>query len=73
MSRVTGTLKAVYNFLAGDPILLATVLVAFALATLLTSTTHAANVLVAVLFIGVIAGGLALTLSREVRGRQRMR
>lgn len=71
MTRVIGVLKATYAFFAGDAILLAAVLLAFGLAALLGKAAHAPNVLVAIIFIALIVGGLALTLGRELRGRQR--
>ncbi|HEU5369434.1 MAG TPA: hypothetical protein VFU69_13255 [Ktedonobacterales bacterium] len=71
MNRVLGVLKAIYFFFAGDAILLIAVLLAFGLAALLGKVAQAPNPLVAILFIALIVGGLALTLSRELRGRQR--
>ena len=73
MTRVTGFAKAAYNFFAGDAIILTAVIVAFVAAALLVNAAHAGNVLVAVVFIAVIVGGLALTLSREIAGRPRHR
>jgi uncharacterized membrane protein len=71
MRRALNILKAIYAFFAGDVILLVAVLLAFGLAALLGRVARAPNPLVAILFIALIVGGLALTLSRELRGRQR--
>ncbi len=71
MRRVLGILKAIYFFFAGDAILLIAVLLAFGLAALLGKVAHAPNVLVASVLIALIVAGLALTLSRELRGRPR--
>ncbi|HEY7347313.1 MAG TPA: hypothetical protein VH599_03260 [Ktedonobacterales bacterium] len=71
MKRLSSALKATYFFFAGDAILLAAVLLAFGLAAVLGKAAQAPNVVVAILFIALIVGGLALTLGRELRGRQR--
>ncbi|HEY7356598.1 MAG TPA: hypothetical protein VH590_09035 [Ktedonobacterales bacterium] len=71
MNRVLGALKATYFFFAGDAILLVAVLLAFGVAALLGKVAQAPNALVAILFIALIVGGLALTLGRELRGRPR--
>jgi uncharacterized membrane protein len=71
MKRVVGILKATYFFFAGDAILLVAVLLAFALAALLGKVAQAPNLVIALLFIALIVGGLALTLGRELRGRPR--
>ena len=71
MSRITNALKATYFFFAGDAILLGAVAIAFALGTLLVRALKAPNALVAVLFVACIVGGLATTLGRELRGRQK--
>ena len=73
MSRITGAVKAAYNFFAGDAILLVAVLAAFVIGGLLVRAVKAPNVLVAVIFVALIVGGLATTLGRELRGRPRQR
>jgi hypothetical protein len=73
MNPILRALKATYNFFAGDAILLAATTVAFLVGLLLVKVAAAPNALVAVLFVGCIVGGLALTLGREVRGRVRQR
>ncbi len=73
MNAVLRALKATYNFFAGDALLLAATALAFALGLLLLHTLAAPNALVALLFVGCILGGLALTLYRERRGRPRLR
>lgn len=71
MSRITSAIKATYNFFVGDMIILAAVLLAFVVVGVLGGVAHAPNVLLAVIFIGLIVAGLTLTLSREVVGRER--
>ena len=71
MKRVLGALKATYLFFAGDAILLVSVLLAFGLAALLGKVAQTPNLVVGIVFVALIVGGLALTLGREVRGRQR--
>ncbi|HEX5548919.1 MAG TPA: hypothetical protein VFX24_16055 [Ktedonobacterales bacterium] len=73
MNAIQRALKATYNFFAGDVILLAATAVAFVLGLLLVHSLAAPNPLVAVIFVGCIVGGLALTLGRELRGRARQR
>jgi undecaprenyl pyrophosphate phosphatase UppP len=73
MNPVLRGLKATYNFFAGDMILLVATAVAFVLGLLLVHTLKAPNALVAIVFVGCIVGGLALTLGRELRGRERQR
>jgi len=73
MSRITGAVKATYNFFAGDAILLVAVLAAFVIGGLLVGAAKAPNALVAVVFVALIVGGLATTLGRELRGRPRQR
>ena len=73
MNAILRALKATYNFFAGDAILLVATAVAFVLGLLLVHSLAAPNALVAVVFIGCIVGGLALTLGRELRGRVRQR
>lgn len=73
MNAVLRALKATYNFFAGDAILLVATALAFALGLVLVHTVAAPNPLVAVIFVGCIVGGLALTLGRELRGRERQR
>ena len=73
MNAVLRALKATYNFFAGDVILLAATVIAFVLGLLLVHTFAAPNPLVALVFVGCIVGGLALTMGRELRGRERQR
>lgn len=72
MSAIARALKATYSFFAGDLILLLATAVAFVVGVLLVRVA-APNPLVAVVFVGCIVGGLALTLGRELRGRVRQR
>lgn len=76
MNRIVNALKATYNFFVGDAILLAAVVIAFLLGTLvlhvLTAPNFdARNVLAAVLLIVIVVAGLATTLARELAGRDR--
>ncbi len=73
MSRVTGALKATYNFFAGDAIILVGVVLAFVVCALLLDAAKAPNALAAAIFVALIAGSLALTLGRELAGRPRQR
>jgi hypothetical protein len=66
MNRIVSAVKATYYFFAGDAIILCAVLLAFLLGYVLAHVAHAPNPLVAVVFIGLIVGGLVLTLSREL-------
>ena len=71
MSRITGALKATYNFFAGDAIILGAVAAAFILASLLVHAFDASNVVVAVVFVGIIVAGLTTTLGREAASHRR--
>jgi hypothetical protein len=71
MSRITGALKATYNFFAGDAIILGAVAAAFILASLLVHTFDGPNVIVAVVFVGIIVAGLTTTLRREAISHKR--
>jgi hypothetical protein len=73
MNALLRGIKATYNFFAGDAIILTAVLIAFALGLLLYKAVGAPSTLIAVVFIVLIILGLAVTLSREVRGRPRVR
>lgn len=73
MNAIVRALKATYNFFAGDAILLAATAVAFVLGLLLVHVLSAPNALVAIIFVACIVGGLALTLGRELHGRERRR
>ncbi len=70
MNRVIGAAKATYLFFAGDAIILVAVLFSFGLTALLAHVSLP-NVALAIVFIAIIIGGLALTLGRELRGRKR--
>ena len=70
MSHITGPLNAAYNFFAGDAIILGTVAAAFILAALLVHAFDASNVVVAVVFVGIIVAGLTTTLGREAVGHK---
>ena len=71
MNRVTGAIKATYNFFSGDAITLAATFIAFALGLLLEKVFQAPNAFVAVVFVAVIVAGLVTTLRREIAGRPR--
>lgn len=71
MGRVSGAVKATYNFFSGDAILLSAAVIAFALGLLLARIAHAPNALVAIVFVVIIVSGLAVTLGREIAGRPR--
>lgn len=65
MNRLVGIVLAIYNFFAGDAIILGAVVVAFVVAPILAQSVHVANWLVVLVFVVCIVGGLALTLNRE--------
>jgi hypothetical protein len=69
VNAITRAVKAAYMFFAGDAIILSAVLVAFVLGAAFARAAHLPNLLVAVLFVAIIAGALALTLGRELAGR----
>jgi membrane protein implicated in regulation of membrane protease activity len=69
--RVVGALRSVYEFFAGDTILLCGVALAFGLAAVLVDLTDAPTGLVAILFVAAILGGLVAALGRELRGRSK--
>jgi hypothetical protein len=71
MDRVIGVIRAIYNFLAGDPIILGAVALAFILGEILLRAYGLPNAAVAVVFVGIIGAGLTTTLGRETRGRRR--
>ena len=73
MNAILRGIKATYTFFAGDAIILASVVIAFALGLFLDRVAQASSTVVAVVFIALIVLGLALTLGREVRGRPRAR
>jgi hypothetical protein len=59
-------LKAVYEFFAGDAILLSAVALAFALAAVLLRVHGGSNLLTAGLFVAIIFAGLVASLRREI-------
>ena len=69
-SQILGVLKAAYNFFSGDAIILVAVIVAFVAGAILARQPGVANPIVAVVFIGIIVGGLVATLGRELAGRR---
>jgi len=69
--RFLSALHSVYEFFAGDTILLGGVGVAFGLAAILCDLTNAPTGLVAILFVAAILGGLVATLGRELKGRRK--
>lgn len=69
MKAILKALKAVYDFFAGDVIILVSVAVAFALGAILAHLAGAPNTAVVIVFVGAIAAGLVATLARELRGR----
>ncbi len=73
MSQIVGFLRAVYNFFAGDAILLVATGVAFALAFALVRVHGMPAAVPAVVFIAVIVLGLGASLGRETLGRPRTR
>ena len=73
MNRVTGAIKATYNFFAGDMIILIAVILGFVLTALLVHAVQTPNPVSAVVFVAFIVGGLVVTLRRERGDRLRLR
>ena len=73
MSKVGDFLHAVYNFFAGDVILVTAVAAAFIVAALLIHATSLPGVVAGILFVAIIVAGLVTTEAREVAGRPRTR
>jgi len=76
MNRIVNVIKATYNFFVGDAILLAAVVIAFGLGTIilrvLTSPSFdVRNVIAAVALIAIVVAGLATTLGRELVSRKK--
>jgi len=69
MNRVLRALSAVYDFFAGDAILLAGTVIAFAGAFFLSRV--ATNALAAIAFVVLIVAALITTLLREAGGRSK--
>lgn len=65
MNRLVGILLAIYNFFAGDAIILAAVILAFIVGPILAHGVHVANWLVVLIFVACIVAGLTITLGRE--------
>ncbi len=61
--------KAIYDFFAGDAIILAFVAAAFVGSAILARLTNAPNAAIAGILVGLTVLGLVLTLIREARGR----
>lgn len=72
MNAILRGVKATYNFFSGDAIILTAVVIAFALGLFLDKVVRASTPVLAAVLIVLIVLGLALTLSREVRGRPRV-
>jgi hypothetical protein len=71
LSRITGAIKATYNFFVGDAIILVAVVTAFIVVGILVNALHVANSIAAITLIAIIVAGLATTLGRELAGRKR--
>jgi len=71
LGRITGAIRATYNFFVGDAIILVAVVAAFIVAAILVHGLHAPNPVAAISLIAIIVAGLAITLGRELAGRKR--
>ncbi|MGZ3583337.1 MAG: hypothetical protein ACXWP6_11560 [Ktedonobacterales bacterium] len=69
MNAALRAVKATYTFFAGDMFILAGVIAAFVVASVLLDHTTLPNAAVAFIFLALIASGLAMSLGREVSGR----
>lgn len=70
MNPIFRALKATYNFFAGDAIILAAVVIAFGLVSILANAAHVTGAILYVLFIAIVVGGLVTTLGRELAGHK---
>ena len=66
MKRIVKILKSIYDFFAGDLILLSAVAIAFGATALLALGRHEENLLLVVTLIGVIVIGVVTTIGREL-------
>jgi len=69
MSGPLGVLKSIYNFFAGDAIILAGVALAFGAARLLVLFAGGLGAIAAASFVALIVASLVFTLWRETRRR----
>ena len=69
MNAALRVVKVTYNFFAGDMFILAGVIAAFVVGSLLLGHTTLPNAVVAVIFVALISSPLAISLGREVSGR----
>lgn len=76
MNQVLGWLKAAYNFISGDAIVLGIVVFAFVLTAMLEAVLPAGagrNVVAGVVFLALIVLSLVTTLGRERESAKRAR
>ena len=71
MQPVLNWFKAAYNFISGDWIVLAFVVVAFSLVGTVLSVNSSLQLLAGMLFVGLIVLSLVVTLGRERATAQR--
>jgi hypothetical protein len=65
MKGLMKALKSIYDFFAGDHIIVSGVALAFAVAALLVHVVTTALIVIVAVFLGLIIGGLVVTLARE--------
>jgi len=68
---VVKALAAIYDFFAGDHVILAGVAAAFVIGAILVRTLHGPMAIDLIVFVALIVGGLVLTLRREAAGREK--
>jgi len=67
MKSLWKALVSVYDFFAGDAILLAATAVSFAVTAVLSRVMHESNLIAAFVFVAIVVAGLIATISRELR------
>lgn len=71
MRSLVKALVSVYDFFAGDVILLAATAVSFAVSAVLAKALHESNLVTAVVFVVIVVAGLLATIGRELRSSAR--
>ena len=70
MKALLKVLKSIYNFFAGDAIILTAVALAFVFGGLMLHAYRTPHTIAAIIFVGIIVIGLATTVRREVGKRK---
>ena len=67
MKSLVRALVSVYDFFAGDAILLAATAISFAITAVLSRVMHESNLVTAIVFVVIVVVGLVATIGRELR------